>query len=188
MWTTALLFLKGLSWQTYVVIALGLAAAGIYAEKTGHIDLLEHELASMTTKRDGLQIAIDDAEALGTKTAAANKAIETQRVNDQKEDANEAQRMSIRARDDSSSVGVALGKLLDRATVASSGQTASNPSAVSASAATEGAGLRPNLLGSIGSEAQLYAAIADAARIRGAHCESDYDTLRPIESERGDDD
>lgn len=187
----ALVLLKSLSLQTWLVVALAVAGALVYAEKTGHIDLLEHQLATMTAQRDGLQASITAAQALGKKADADNRAREKQDAANQKEIADEAQRMSIRARDDSSAATVALAGLLKRATAAArGGQAASDPAVASGGASAEGTGLRTNLLGSVGDEAVRYAAIADVARIGRAKCEAGYDAIadKPIESERGDDD
>lgn len=108
-----------------------------------------------------------------------NRAIDAQRDRDTKEAANEAQRMSIHARDDSSSARAALAGLLERASAAAgSGQASSNPAVASIGAPAEGAGLRTDLLGSVGSEAVRYAAIADVARIGRGKCEADYDALK----------
>lgn len=184
----ALAILKSLSWQAYVMVALAAACAGVYAVDGGRITLLKHDLASMTKDRDGLTNSIAMAKQLAVETDAAYRAKDLKTAADQKEASDEAQRLSIRARDDSSAVHTALGKLLDRA-AARSGQAASGSSPAEGSAATQGTGLRTDLLGSVGGEAERYADIADQARIRGAQCEADYDAVaKPIESERGDDD
>jgi hypothetical protein len=175
--TAFIAFVKSLSWQTYLVVALGVAGVTIYAEKTGHIVLLEHELAGMTKERDGLKTERDAAVTLGKQTDAAWRAKEAQTTKDQKEASDEAQRLSIRARDDSSAASTALQRLLARAS--SSRQTPSNSQAPFASAPVEGGGLRTDLLGSVGDEAIRYAAIADAARIAGQACEQSYDALNP---------
>lgn len=186
----ALVLLKSLSWQTWLVVGLAIAGGLVYAEKTGHIDLLEHQLASMTSQRDGLQNEIDGARALAVKEQAEQQTKARQTAADEKESANEAQRMSIHARDDSSAAVAALAGLLSRATAAArGGQAAASPSAAGASAPDDGAGLRTNLLGSVGDEAIRYARIADEARIAGSLCAADYDAVaKPMESERGDDD
>ena len=81
----ALALIKGLSWQTWLVVALGATALGIYAEKTSHIKLLEHELTSKTKDVAVLTNEIAMARDLAVKTEADNKAKETKVAADQKE-------------------------------------------------------------------------------------------------------
>lgn len=126
----------------------------------------------------------DKAEYIATAASSAltasqqNRATEAQRTKDQKEASDEAQRMSIHARDDSSSARAALAGLLERARAGpGSSQAASNPVDASIGAPAEGAGLRTDLLSSVGGEAVRYAAIADVARIGRGKCEADYGTL-----------
>lgn len=174
--TAILTLVKSLSWEAWLIVALAVAGAAVYAEKTGHIKLLEHELTSMTKDRDGLKNEIAMAKDLATKTEAENKAKEAKVAADQKENAIESQRFAIRARDDSSLASAALASLLARAQ-ARSGQAASNPAVAAGSTADEGTGLRTDLLGSVGAEAIRYARIADEARGRGVLCEGDADTV-----------
>lgn len=120
------------------------------------------------------------ASAASAALAASekNRAIEAQRTQDVKEAANEAQRMSIHARDDGAAVGTALDRLYQRtAAAAGGGQAASHSVAAAGSSPAQGDGLRADVLRSVGDEARRYAGIADDARIAGLACERSYDAL-----------
>lgn len=108
-----------------------------------------------------------------------NRGIEAQRDRDTKEAANEAQRMSIHARDDHAAADVAHDRLSDRAAAVARGcQAAPDPVAAAGSAPASGAGLLlADVLRKSDERTGQLASYADQARIAGLTCERAFDAL-----------
>lgn len=128
-----------------------------------------------------------DKERATLATAALRKsqenAQETQRRLAAQKEAQDAHDQELaHARADAASAHAALVRLRERAAQYAAGGGASGHPATGGDGAAAGApaGVLADVLGRLGSRAELLAAYADAARRAGLQCERDYDSLRDV--------
>lgn len=182
-----------------VKVGAGLLGPRLYVEAAIAAVLLA-TIGGLQLSRHGLQVDVATAQLETVKVTAAwnaqvaegtrvafvaseiERAKETRREAERKENVDEAQRMAARSRVDGVAADAAHGRLLDWATAtarAAGGRPAgADPAAADRGAPAEGAGLLlPDVLGKSDQRSGLLARYADEARIAGQACERAYDSI-----------